>query len=252
MEVKNKKIVHNKLSQEDVIVQFKEVHGEDFDYSKVIYVGTNIPVKVYCKKHDFIFTPTPKNHKNGGKCYYCGREAQIEKSKKDYSLFSKQMFDLYGDDYDFSEINYVNTKIEIEAVCKKHGKFNRKPCDLVQGLGCKKCKTQKSKYNDRDTFIEQDKKIFGDITDYLEVGEISAVTKVNLRCNVHNYNFTLSVSARLAGQKCPKCSIENYTLLRRKTTKQYILEAREVHGDNCDYTNTVYTGVINKIKVKLV
>jgi hypothetical protein len=56
----NKRVAHNKLLQEDVIAQFIEVHGDEFDYSKVVYINTNTPVEVYCKKHNFTFTPTPK------------------------------------------------------------------------------------------------------------------------------------------------------------------------------------------------
>ena len=81
---------HNKLTQEQVINSFKEVHGDAFDYSKVVYVDTHTPVEVYCKKHDFTFTPTPKNHRNGSKCKHCGREAQIEKAKKDFDKFKQE------------------------------------------------------------------------------------------------------------------------------------------------------------------
>ena len=70
----------NRLTREKVIEQFIEVHGDDFDYSKVVYVNTHTPIEVRCKKHDFIFFPTPKNHKSGAKCTMCGREAQTEKS----------------------------------------------------------------------------------------------------------------------------------------------------------------------------
>jgi len=58
---------HNKLTQEQVINSFKEVHGDAFDYSKVVYIDNKTPVEVYCKKHDFTFTPSPKNYKNGRK-----------------------------------------------------------------------------------------------------------------------------------------------------------------------------------------
>ena len=78
---------HNKLTQEQVINSFKEVHGDAFDYSKVVYVDINTPVEVYCKKHDFTFTPSPKNHRNGSKCKICGREAQISKAKKEQEDF---------------------------------------------------------------------------------------------------------------------------------------------------------------------
>lgn len=245
-----KRVAHNKLSWEQVKQSFLEVHGDAFDYSKVVYVDTNTPVEVYCRKHDFTFTPTPKNHKNGSKCYYCGREAQIEKAKKDYNFFLGEMVALYGDNYDFSKVNYVNSKIEVEVICNKHGLFKKRPCELVKGHGCPKCKSQKSKYNNNDIFIVENKRIFGDITDFSKVCEISAKDNVNLRCTVHDHNFNINVSARLAGQKCPKCAEENYSLIRTKTIEQYIIEARIVHGDSCDYTDTVYKGSNSKVTIK--
>ena len=73
--MKEKRTAHNKLTQEQVIQQFIAVHGDAFDYSKVDYVDTHTKVEIYCKKHDFTFTPTPKNHKNGAKCKYCGERS---------------------------------------------------------------------------------------------------------------------------------------------------------------------------------
>ena len=75
----------NRLNQDQVLKQFHEVHGDDFDYSNVVYINTNTPIEVRCKKHNFIFHPTPKNHKNGAKCTICGRESQMQKARKRFS-----------------------------------------------------------------------------------------------------------------------------------------------------------------------
>ena len=95
----SKRVAHNKLTQERVIEQFKEVHGDEFDYSRVVYVDTHTPIEVRCKKHDFIFHPTPKNHKNGAKCTICGRESQIQKARKEQDKFIEDVKDLYGDEF---------------------------------------------------------------------------------------------------------------------------------------------------------
>jgi hypothetical protein len=250
MDNKTKRVAHNKLSQEQVIEQFVEAHGNAFCYDKVVYVGVNTPVEVYCKKHEYTFYPTPKNHKNGSKCYHCGRESQIEKAKKEENKFINELTSLHRDIFDLSRLNYINSKTDVELGCEKHGFFKRKPYDLLVGRGCKECKSQESKYNNIDIFIEENKKIFGDITDFSLVGGISSDTKVDLRCTVHDHVFTINVGARLSGQKCPKCAEENYSLLRTKTTEQYINEAKEVHGSSCDYTDTVYSGATNRLTVK--
>jgi len=242
---------HNKLTFEEVLQQFKETHGDNFDYSNSVYVDTHTPIEVRCKKHDYIFNPTPKNHKNGSKCYYCGREAQIEKAKKNREQFIREMFDLYGDSYDVSNSNYVNTKTEIEILCKNHGVFYKKPSDLLDGNACKKCgKNANTKSSNKSVFIEEAKKVYGDKDDYTETNIISAKEKVKVRCTKHNYIFEKNIQSYLSGCGCPKCSAENYSEVRTITTEDFISQAKEIHGDSCDYTDTIYTSCRDKVKIK--
>lgn len=241
---------HNKLSQEEVLKQFKETHGDSYNYDKVIYVDNLTYVEIYCNKHKKYFNQTPKEHKKGSGCYDCGRERQIESAKKGKDRFIEELIEIYGDVFDLSKLDYVNTETYVELGCKNHGVFKKKPKDLLVGQGCKKCKLEKSKYNNKELFIQESTKLFGDITDYSKVDKISAMTKVNLRCTIHNHEFTISVSNRLGGQKCPKCAEENYSLIRKKTTEQFIKEAKEVYGDLHDYTDTVYTGCRRELEVR--
>lgn len=242
---------HNKLSQEEVLKQFKETHGDSFDYSNSVYVDIHTPIEVRCKKHDYIFRPTPKNHKNGSKCYYCGREAQIDKAKKNKEQFINEIFEIYGDKYDVSNSDYVNTKTEIEVLCKTHGVFYKKPSDLLDGNACKKCgKNANTKSSNKDVFIEEAKKVYGDKDDYTETNIVSARDKIKVRCIKHNYTFQKGIQTYLLGYGCPKCSVENYSKVRTKTTDDFIKEARETHKDSWDYTNTIYKG--SKLKLDIV
>jgi len=59
-----------KLTTEDVIIQFKSIHNELYDYSMVNYVGDNVKVKIICKKHGE-FESAPHNHKRGKGCPIC-------------------------------------------------------------------------------------------------------------------------------------------------------------------------------------
>lgn len=242
---------HNKLTFEEVLKQFKETHGDNFDYSNSVYVDTHTPIEVRCKKHDCIFRPTPKNHKNGSKCYYCGREAQIEKAKKNKEQFVKEMFDLYGDNYDVSNSNYINSKTNIEVLCIHHGVFHKKPSDLLNGNACKKCgKNANTKSSNKDVFIEEAKKVYGEKDDYTETNIVSSKEKVKIRCTKHDLIFEKTIQTYLFGYGCPKCSAENYSKIRTKTTEEFVNKAKEVHGDNCDYTDTVYKGCNEKVTVK--
>lgn len=62
-----------------LIEEFKAVHGDKYDYSKVpeTYVNAKTPVKIYCKKHKYYFLQTPDAHKNGVGCPKCN-ESKLE------------------------------------------------------------------------------------------------------------------------------------------------------------------------------
>lgn len=237
---------HNKLTQEQVINSFKEVHGDAFDYSKVVYVDNKTPVEVYCKKHNFTFTPTPKNHRNGSKCKHCGREAQIEKAKKDFDKFKQEMFDLYGDQYDFNNSKYVNTKTELTAICKTHGEFSKAPFSLLNGSACDECCKKQTKYNNKEMFIEEAKKVYGDKDDYTNTEIISASEKMEVVCTKHNHTFTKGIQTYLGGWGCPICSAENYRKLRAIPSEEYYRRVNEKHENKYTYAGdfTTLSGVV--------
>ena len=75
---KNKDKTHN---YETCIFRFEEVHGKEFDYSKVIYKKNNkTEVEIVCRKHGS-FWQKPINHFNGQKCLLCYREHYISRQE---------------------------------------------------------------------------------------------------------------------------------------------------------------------------
>ena len=182
-----KRAAHNKLTQEQILQQFKDVHGDAFDYSKVNYVDGNTPVEVYCKKHNFTFHPTPKNHKNGSKCTHCGRENQIEKAKEIAVLKQKEIILKKKD-----RVNQVNKKDDYEILevddtdvvlfCKTHGKFKLKFDTYLKGSRCLICNSKKTKSNDKDLFIKEAQKLYGEQHDYTNTEIVASKYKINVRC----------------------------------------------------------------------
>lgn len=242
---------HNKLTLEHVLEEFRKVHGYNFDYKNSIYVGTNVKIEIYCKKHDHIFHQTPKNHKNGSRCYYCGRESQIESAKKGIEQFKKEMYNLYGDKYSFPSSAYVNVHTPIEIICDKHGLFSKTPSNLLAGQACKACgKGMNTKSNNKSVFLKEAFKIYKDKDDYTKTDIVSAKDEIIVKCKKHNLEFKKNIQVYLAGYGCPECSAENYSKIRTKTTEQFIIEAREVHGESCDYTNTNYISCKEKVKIR--
>lgn len=241
-----KRQAHNKLTQEQVIQDFINRHGsENFDYSKVVYVDNGTPVEVFCNIHGVTFSPTPRNHKKGSKFPVCGREAQIEKAKKSFDKFKQEMFDLYGDKYDFTNSNYVNTKTELTAVCKIHGEFTKTPSSLLDGSACDKC-SKNTKSNNKDIFIQEAIKVYGDKDDYTHTEVISSSEKIGVRCTKHDHVFSKSIQTYLAGWGCPKCSAENYRRLRALPSEEYYKRVNDKHENKYIYSEdyTTLSGVV--------
>jgi hypothetical protein len=41
--------------------------------------------------------------------------------------------------YDYSKVNYENTRKQVIIICKEHGEFKQTPNDHLSGYGCTKC-----------------------------------------------------------------------------------------------------------------
>ena len=85
-------------NDENVIKDFKKIHDDRYDYSKVVYGKNNREkVKIICKKHG-MFWQTPTGHLNGKgcpKCHLSKGEIKIENFLKqnDIDFISHKKFD---------------------------------------------------------------------------------------------------------------------------------------------------------------
>lgn len=73
------------LTQDEIIEQFKAVHGDKYDYSKVVYVNKTTEVCIVCKKHGE-FWQMPAGHLRGQGCPTCN-QSHLE---NDIELFLKK------------------------------------------------------------------------------------------------------------------------------------------------------------------
>lgn len=62
--------------------------------------------------------------------------------------FINELKNVYGDKYDYSEVNYINWSTKVKLKCEKHGWFYREPVRLIHDIrGCPYC--QKSLLEDK-------------------------------------------------------------------------------------------------------
>ena len=122
-----------------VIDEFREVHGNQYDYSLVEYRGDKEKVKIICPKHGE-FEQTPGNHKQGFGCRRCGVAVRDALRKATVASGMVSAFRMaHGDRYDYSESVYSGSKEKVKIICPKHGEFEQTFESHVAGKGCRRC-----------------------------------------------------------------------------------------------------------------
>ena len=65
-----KRVRGKPLTNDIILERFKAVHGEIYDYSKVIFKTNNDPVIIICTRHGE-YLCSPKRHSLGSRCRKC-------------------------------------------------------------------------------------------------------------------------------------------------------------------------------------
>ena len=131
---------------------------------------------------------------------------------------------VHGDRYDYSKVNYVNSKTKVCIICTEHGEFWQKPNDHLQGKGCKYCgiesRTQKKTLPNK-TFIERACKIHNNFYSYDKITEYKGCDcKYIITCPIHG-DFTQTFYYHInKKQGCPLCGIERAK--KKRVAKDYI------------------------------
>jgi hypothetical protein len=223
-----------KLTTEEVIKQFREVHGDKYDYSKVNYTGDKTKVTIICPKHGE-FEQRPNDHKKGNGCPKCGSHAKLT---TEYVI--EQFREVHGDKYNYSKVNYTGDKTKVTIICPKHGEFKQLPSSHKQVQGCPKCNGN-AKLTTEDV-IKQFREVHGDKYDYSKVNYTGSNNKVVIICPKHG-EFEQLPNGHKQGRGCPKCVGQGLT------TEEVIKQFREVHGDKYDYSKVNYFGWDTKVTI---
>jgi len=97
-----------------------------------------------------------------------------------------------------------------------------------------------------EEFIKKAREVHGDKYDYSKVEYINNHTKVCIICPEHGEFWQTPINHLNQKQNCPKCSHRSYCY----TTEEFVLKAREVHGDKYDYSKVEY--INNRTKVCII
>ena len=127
-----------KLGINSFIQKSRKLHGDKYDYSKVVYKSNHEKITISCPIHGD-FKQEPQNHMNGSGCLKCSLVEQSLTQTKTTEEFIADSKLVHGNKYDYSLVSYINSKLNVEIICKKHGIFLQSARTHQDGGGCPNC-----------------------------------------------------------------------------------------------------------------
>jgi hypothetical protein len=225
-----------RTTTESFIKQAQAVHGDKYDYSKVKYIKTILPVIIICIKCSREFPQKPCIHLNGSGCDLCGNKRKGDASRDTLEKFIEKAKAIHGDKFDYSAVKYENGHTEIEIKCNNCLEVhNLTPRAHLTGVGCSPC-TMKERSAARRFTQEQIllrcREIHGDKYDYSKMNYTGIMDNVDIKCNDCGNEFPITMNSHLnhAAGGCKTCARKE-----KITTLAFIKRATEIHGDHYDY-----------------
>ena len=134
-----------RMTMDAFVKKAKAIHGNKYDYSKVIYNGANEKIRIICPEHGE-FLQRPGNHLNGDGCPKCANERKSINKTKSTEDFIEEARAIHGNKYDYSKVKYNGAHEKVCIICPEHGEFWQTPFNHINDHGCPKCVRQISKW----------------------------------------------------------------------------------------------------------
>lgn len=151
---------------------------------------------------------------------------------------------VHGDLYDYSLVEYVNSKTKVKIICKHHGEFLQAPVKHLSGQKCKHCNENKigsdeyiRKFNSINTECD------GTIINIPDE-KINARTLITFKC-CECGDLSSRRASRVYHEEdrlfCRSCS----SVRQRLTEDEYLERFRKLFGDKYNYSKMNYNGNCN-------
>lgn len=164
------------------------------------------------------------------------------------SKFIEKSNKIHANNYDYSQVEYVNHGIKVKIVCKIHGPFMQTPSSHLRGHGCNACRlsafvaVNTAKKSNTYSFICKANKKHNNKYDYSKCEYITNNIKVKIICPLHG-TFEQTPNSHLSGNGCPECAGKN------KNTLDFIEASIKIHSTKYDYSSTVYVNSRTNLKI---
>ena len=160
--------------------------------------------------------------------------------------FIKKAYNIYGNQYNYSNIEYIDFYTKINIECKKHGVFAVTPRSHLKGNGCPKCQTKKF-----DLFLKKATQKFGNKYTYKAFVDFDFKPngKINIKCPYHGI-FKQSTYNHIRGNGCPQCSYENESSKVSMGYYEFTKRSNCIHNMKYNYELVEY--INNRTKVMII
>lgn len=152
--------------------------------------------------------------------------------------------------YDYSLSEYINSTTKVVIVCPQHGKFEQRPADHMNGRGCRECYYESIPDRSRldlDTFLQRAREVHGDKYDYSKSIYTTTDIPLVVICRIHG-DFLVTPHNHIANKNgCKQCGVIRRSAARTRSPKEFIAEARKVHGDKYSYDKVVYRKSVERV-----
>lgn len=204
-------------SKEDRCKRFIEkaahIHHGKYNYDMVLkhFVDNETKIPIICPEHGE-FWQSPHSHLRGHGCSKCADKIKALKRAHTTEWFITKSKEIHGDNYDYSETEYINNKTPITLIChkkdkygKEHGRFIILPVNHItkhNHCGCPKCSGGVKK--SQEDFIKEINERYGNLYDTSKTIYKNSESPVTLVCPIHG-EFKIIAYNLLNGCGCPSC-----------------------------------------------
>jgi Zn finger protein HypA/HybF involved in hydrogenase expression len=229
----------------DILIKFKKVHGELYDYSYVDYKDRLTKVAIGCKVHGE-FLQTTAAHISGQGCPECGKIKRRIGKRITFDDFLIRAKDKHGNKFSYNKESYVDIEKAFVIVCPNHGEFTQSPKTHIKSHGCPRCGNNSASHKlslTRQEFVDKTISVHGDKFIYDKVKYINNRTPIIITCKFHG-DFNQKPNYHLSGNGCPKCGGTS-----KLSLEGFIDRSNLIHDFKYDYSKSELINSKKKVKI---
>lgn len=240
-----------KMTKEMFLKRAREIHGDKYDYSKVVWIDKFTDIIITCPIHGD-FKQKPKSHFYQYGCKECSKLI-MGSERLSLKQFIEKAIEVHGNRYDYSLIKeFKNNREKLPIICCEHGVFMQSAhAHIDNKQGCPNCgalMSSESRRLTKEDFIKRARNVHGTKYDYSLVDYKDARTPIIIICKKHG-QFKQIPYYHLAGNGCQCCYYEKRGQASLITFEEFVKRAKLVHGEAYVYSSIDYKKTKEKTKI---